>query len=112
MSVCIKHIKDEIETISEVEKKEPKNNHKIQLNLNVTSEEADLIRESLNDKGKVKLSETFELHRELEIMREVKRNGGVNGGGIEKTLELWGKEVKVCNNKYKMKHRVLNAAKC
>lgn len=111
MSVYIKHIKDEIETISEEEKKEPKNNHKIQLNLNVTAEESDLIREALNNKGKVNLSETFELYRELEIMREVKRNGGVKGGGIKKTLELWGKEVNACNNKYKMKHRVLNAVK-
>lgn len=93
-------------------KKLPKNNHKIQFNLNVTSEEADLIRESLNSKGKVKLSETFELHRELEIMREVKRNGGIRGGGIKKTLELWENE-KHGNStyRYKMKHRVLNAVK-
>lgn len=90
---------------------EPKNNHKIQLSLNVTAEESDLIREALNNKGKVKLSETFELHRELEIMREIKRNGGIRGGGIKKTLELWGKEVNVCNNKYKMKHRTLHATK-
>lgn len=91
---------------------ESKNNHKIELNLNVTAEESDLIREALNNKGKVKLSETFELKRELEIMREVKRNGGVCGGGIEKTLELWGNEERCCTtSRYKMKHKVLHATK-
>lgn len=86
----------------------PKNNHKVQLNLNVTAEDADLIREALNNQGKVKLSETFELKRELEIMREVKRNGGVNGGGIEKTLELWENEKHGINTlRYKMKHKTI-----
>ena len=87
---------------------EPKNNHKVQLSLNVTAEESDLIREALKSKGKVKLSETFELHRELEIMREVKRNGGVCGGGIEKTLELWENEKHDINTlRYKMKHKIM-----
>ena len=90
---------------------EPKNNHRVKMELSINSDEAELIREALN-KEHVKLSETFELKRELEIMREVKRNGGVCGGGIKKTLELWGNEERCCTtSRYKMKHRVLNAVK-
>jgi len=90
---------------------EPKNNHRVKMELNVNSDEAELIREALS-KEHVKLSETFEIKRELEIMREVRRNGGVCGGGVEKTLELWENERNCCaSSRYKMKHRTLHATK-
>lgn len=63
--------KDEIETISEEEKKEPKNAHGIQFNLNVNSKDADAIREALINAGHVHIAETFETKRELTIMHEL-----------------------------------------
>lgn len=108
--------KDEIETISEEEKKEPKNAQGIQFNLNVNSKDANAIREALISAGHVHIAETFETKREIEIMKEVKKNGGIWGGGIEKTLEIWRKgnyyeSIDTKEPKYKMKHRVLNATK-
>jgi hypothetical protein len=93
---------------------EPKNAHGVNFNLCVNSNDADVIREALISAGHVKLSEKLETKREIEIMREVKENGGIRGGGIEKTLEKWRKgnyyeSIDTKEPKYKMKHRVLNA---
>lgn len=104
--------KDEIETISEEEKKEPKNAHGIQFNLNVNSKDADVIREALINAGHVHIAETFETKRELTIMHEfwdAKKKG-------ENIFEVWRKgnyyeSIDTKEPKYKMKHRVLNATK-
>lgn len=74
---------------------EPKDKHKVSVNLELTAAEAQLVEQNLKASrvdGGFKIAEEIEMRRELNIMREVRANGGVNGGGIEKTIEKWSKE--------------------
>lgn len=106
-------VKDEV--IEEIdEKDEPKNVHGIQFNLNVNSKDASIVRDALISAGHIRLAETFETKRELQIMHEVldaRKNG-------ENIFEVWRKNGNYYNGdndsrkpKYKMKHKVLYAAK-
>jgi hypothetical protein len=102
--------------ISEEERELPKNKIGIKIAMGVNSHDAEVIREALKKTGHHRLAEDFETKREIEIMKEVKKNGGIWGGGIEKTLEIWRKgnyyeSIDTKEPKYKMKHRVLNATK-
>ena len=99
--------KKNVETITD-EKDLPKNKQGISIFMNVNSKDADIIRESLKEAGHYKLAEDFETRRELGIMHEIKKNGG-----IANCLEVWAngdyyKETK--KPLYKMRHKVL--AKC
>lgn len=92
----------------EDEKDLPKNKQGISISMNVNSEDADIIRESLKKAGHHKLAEDFETRRELGIMHEIKKNGG-----IANCLEVWAKGDYYKDTRkplYKMRHKVL--AKC
>lgn len=92
----------------EDEKDLPKNKQGISISMNVNSEDADIIRESLKKAGHHKLAEDFETRRELGIMHEIKKNGG-----IANCLEAWAKGDYYKDTRkplYKMRHKVL--AKC
>lgn len=91
---------------------EPKNAHGIKFNLNVNSEDANVVREALISAGHIRIAEDFETRRELTIMHEfldAQKKG-------ENVFEVWRKRnyyesIDTKEPKYKMKHRVLNATK-
>lgn len=96
-----------VETLTD-EKDLPKNKQGISISMNVNAEDADIIRESLKKAGHHKLAEDFETRRELGIMHEIKKNGG-----IANCLEVWAKGDYYKDTRkplYKMRHKVL--AKC
>jgi hypothetical protein len=95
---------------------EPKNAHGVNFNLNVNSEDADLVREALISAGHIKLAETFETKREISIMHEVLSSKGSNfDEKVANCIETWAKgcygayETDTRVQKYNMKHRVLYA---
>jgi hypothetical protein len=96
-------------------KEEPKDLHGVQFNLNVNSKDAGIVREALEKAGLIGLSDTFELKRELAIMKEVVSCEGSNiCEKADNCLEIWRKGnyydwVEIQKPKYKMKHKVLHA---
>jgi len=88
---------------------EPKNNHGVNFDLQVNSEDANVIREALISAGHIKLADNFELKRELSIMHEVKSCDGNNiFEKIGNCLESWRKDNyydSIRQPRYKRKHR-------
>ena len=93
---------------------EPKNAHGVKFNLNVNSEDANVVREALISAGHIKLAETFETKREISIMHEVMAAKGDSfDEKVYNCIENWAKggygvyEQDTNEPKYKMVHRVL-----